>query len=121
MNQSMNGKVVLVVGGAGSIGAAAARHFAELGGRVAISHRDVPGEFTAAVKVLKSLPGDGHAALIADVARTDTLKVLRDEIDRRFGRLDVLVNAAGFTKPVPHADLDALSTRWSAYACAIPS
>src|SRR6202000_492537 len=33
---------------------------------------------------------------------------LRAEIAQRFGRLDVLVNAAGFTKPVPHADLEAL-------------
>jgi 3-oxoacyl-[acyl-carrier protein] reductase len=108
MNQSMDGKVVLVVGGAGSIGAVAASHFAELGARVAISHRDVPEEAAAATKVVQSLPGEGHAALVADVAQTDTLKALRAGIERRFGRLDVLVNAAGFTKPVPHADLEAL-------------
>lgn len=108
MNQSMKGKVVLVVGGAGSIGAVSAKRFAELGARVAISHRDTPEEAIAAAKVVQSLPGEGHAALIADVARTDTLKALRVEIERRFGRLDVLLNAAGFTKPVPHADLDAL-------------
>ena len=104
----MDGKVVLVVGGAGSIGAVSARRFAELGARVAISHRDAPEELAAASDVVKSLPGEGHIAVIADVARTETLKVLRLEIERRFGRLDVLVNAAGFTKPVPHADLDAL-------------
>ncbi|WP_342728278.1 SDR family oxidoreductase [Bradyrhizobium sp. B097] len=108
MNQSMKDKVVLVVGGAGSIGAVSARRFAELGARIAISHRDVPDEAAAAATVVQSLPGDGHAALIADVAQTATLKALRAEIERRFGRLDILVNAAGFTKPVPHADLDAL-------------
>jgi len=104
----MDGKVVLVVGGSGSIGAVSARKFAELGARVAVSHRDVPEEAAAAAKVVQSLPGDGHAALIADVSRTETLKALRAEIERRFGRLDVLVNAAGFTRPVPHADLEAL-------------
>jgi NAD(P)-dependent dehydrogenase (short-subunit alcohol dehydrogenase family) len=108
MNQSMEGKVVLVVGGAGSIGAVAARRFAEFGASVAISHRDVPEEAVAASDVAKSLPGAGHVALVADVARTDTLNALRIDIERRFGRLDVLINAAGFTKPVPHADLDAL-------------
>jgi 3-oxoacyl-[acyl-carrier protein] reductase len=108
MDQSMDGKVVLVVGGAGSIGAASASRFAGLGARVAISHRDAPEEAIAAAKVVGALPGEGHAALVADVARTDTLKALRVEIERRFGRLDVLVNAAGFTKPVPHADLEAL-------------
>ncbi len=33
---------------------------------------------------------------------------LREQIEARYGRLDILVNAAGFTKPVPHADLEAL-------------
>src|SRR5246500_5183392 len=108
MNKSMNGKVILVVGGTGSIGAASAGRFAELRARVAISHRDVPEEAAAATKVVQSLPGERHAALVADVARTDTLKALRAEIERRYGRLDILVNAAGFTKPVPHADLEAL-------------
>lgn len=108
MNRSMKDKVVLVVGGAGSIGAVSAKRFAELGARIAISHRDIPDEAAAAATVVQSLPGDGHAALIADVAQTATLKALRAEIERRFGRLDILVNAAGFTKPVPHADLDAL-------------
>jgi 3-oxoacyl-[acyl-carrier protein] reductase len=108
MNQFMKGKVVLIVGGAGSIGAVGARRFAELGARVAISHRDAPEEAAAATTVVQSLPGEGHVALTADVARTDTLTALRGEIERRFGRLDILVNAAGFTKPVPHADLDAL-------------
>ena len=108
MNKSMNGKVVLVVGGAGSIGAVSAARFAELGARVAISHRDGAEETAAAAKVMQSLPGEGHAALVADVMRTETLKALRAEIERRYGRLDVLINAAGFTKPVPHADLEAL-------------
>ncbi|AUC95524.1 short-chain dehydrogenase [Bradyrhizobium sp. SK17] len=108
MNPSMKGKVVLVIGGAGSIGAVSARRFAELGARVALSHRDVPEETAAAAAVLRTLAGEGHAALAADVARTDTLTTLRVEIEQRFGRLDVLVNAAGFTKPVPHADLEAL-------------
>jgi len=108
MNRSMKDKVVLVVGGAGSIGAVSAKRFAELGARIAISHRDVPDEAVAAATVVQSLRGDGHAALIADVAQTATLKALRAEIEQRFGRLDILVNAAGFTKPVPPADLDAL-------------
>lgn len=51
---------------------------------------------------------DGHAAFAADVSETATLVALRDDISARYGRLDVLVNSAGFTKPVPHSDLDAL-------------
>ncbi len=33
---------------------------------------------------------------------------MRDRITERYGRLDILVNAVGFTKPVPHAALDQL-------------
>jgi 3-oxoacyl-[acyl-carrier protein] reductase len=105
---AMDGKVVLVVGGAGSIGAQAARQFAVEGARVVITYRDASNEAAAAAATLASLAGRGHATFPTDVVQTSTLEALRDEIERRFGRLDVLVNAAGFTKAVPHADLDAL-------------
>jgi len=59
MNQSMEGKVVLVVGGAGSIGAVAARRFAELGARVVVSHRDVAEEAEAAADVVSRCPAKG--------------------------------------------------------------
>ncbi len=44
----------------------------------------------------------------ADVADTGTLLALRERSRSGTDRLDMLVNAAGFTKPVPHHDLDAL-------------
>ncbi|WP_334389629.1 SDR family NAD(P)-dependent oxidoreductase [Bradyrhizobium sp. AZCC 2262] len=97
-----------MVGGAGAIGASAARQFSSLGARIVISHRDDSREAAAAADVLATLTGEGHVALAADVAQTATLIALRQEIEARFGRLDVLVNAAGFTKPVPHANLEAL-------------
>lgn len=105
---SQQGKVVLVVGGAGGVGKATARMFADAGAHVVITHR--PGEAKAqeARALLPAFAGTNHAALPADVADTETLLALRDEIEKRYGRLDVLVNSAGFTKPVPHADLDAL-------------
>jgi 3-oxoacyl-[acyl-carrier protein] reductase len=99
---SLEGKVALVVGGAGGIGRAASRMFAEAGATVALTHR--PGK---AVDVAV-LPSEGHAAFPADLADTTSLLALRDALKQRYGRVDILVNAAGFTKPVPHADLDAL-------------
>ena len=103
MAYSLEGKVALVVGGAGGIGQAAGRLFAEAGARVVLTHR--PGKATSAAA---ELPGKGHAAFPADVADTPSLLALREAVAARYGRLDILVNAAGFTKPVPHADLDAL-------------
>lgn len=103
------GKVALITGGAGAIGAAAGRMLAAAGAQIAITRR--PGEEAAAKagRVLSSYPGAGHSAHPADVGETATLLALRDAISQRYGRLDILVNSAGFTKPVPHADLDALT------------
>ncbi|MEW6643765.1 MAG: SDR family oxidoreductase [Pseudomonadota bacterium] len=105
---SVKNKVVLIVGGAGGIGAAAARQFAELGARVVITHRPGADKAAEAAVLVTSLAGEGHAAFPADVVDTATLLALREAITARYGRLDVLVNSAGFTKAVPHADLDAL-------------
>jgi 3-oxoacyl-[acyl-carrier protein] reductase len=99
---SLEGKVALVVGGAGGIGRAAGRMIAEAGAKVVLTHRAGKAADVA------RLPGDGHAAFAADVAETASLLALRDAVKERYGRLDILVNAAGFTKPVPHADLEAL-------------
>ena len=105
---SIKGKVALVIGGAGGIGAASCVMFADEGAKVVMTHRPGAEPAARAAERLKTLKGEGHAALPADVGDTGTLVALRDEIARRYGRLDILVNSAGFTKAVPHANLDGL-------------
>jgi 3-oxoacyl-[acyl-carrier protein] reductase len=105
---SIKGKVALVIGGAGGIGAASCVMFADEGAKVIMTHRPGTEPAARAAERLKTLKGEGHAALPADVGDTGTLVALRDEIARRYGRLDILVNSAGFTKAVPHTDLEGL-------------
>ena len=101
----MTDKTVLITGGSGGIGAASALLFAEAGARVIVTHR--PGKDAAAL--LARLPGKGHQALPLDVADTASILGLREAmVQAGHTTLDVLVNSAGFTKAVPHADLDAL-------------
>ena len=102
----LGGKRVLVAGGSGGIGAASARLFAEVGAVVTLTHR--PHKEAAGASVLATLPGTGHAALPLEVEDSASILALRDTMRAGGERLDVLVNAAGFTRPVPHADLDAL-------------
>jgi 3-oxoacyl-[acyl-carrier protein] reductase len=107
-SHSLAGKTALVIGGAGGIGAASAKLLAEAGAKVAVTHR--PGKEAAdrAAPLVQALAGEGHVAIPADVADTKTLLAAREAINQAFGRLDILVNSAGFTKPIPHGDLDAL-------------
>jgi len=105
---SLQNKVALIIGGSGGIGAATAKCFAVEGARVIVTHRDDAAKAAAAEQLIKTFAGDGHAAYAVDVANTNTLIKLRDGIASKYGRLDILVNTAGFTKPVPHADLEAL-------------
>ena len=107
MNMSLAGRFALVVGGSGGIGAASARMLAEAGARVAITHTARSADKAAAL--VAALPGGGHLAAPADVADTATLLALRDTLQARWGGvLHILVNTAGFTKAIPHDDLDAL-------------
>ncbi len=105
---SQQGKVVLVVGGAGGVGKATARMFAQAGALVAVTHRPGADKAADAAAFVASLPGENHSAFPTDVGDTQTILALREAVAARYGRLDVLVNSAGFTKPVPHADLEAL-------------
>jgi 3-oxoacyl-[acyl-carrier protein] reductase len=105
---SLAGKAALVIGGSGGIGAATADLFARAGARVAITHRPGTDKETVARAIIAKLPGKGHAGFPADVADTASLIALRAAIETNFSRLDILVNTSGFTKPVPHGDLDAL-------------
>jgi len=105
---SLAGKTALVIGGAGGIGAASARLFAEAGARVAVTHRPGGEAAARAEPLVKAMPGGGHIVIPADITETATLIAARDAIQRGFGRLDILVNSAGFTKPIPLGDLGAL-------------
>jgi 3-oxoacyl-[acyl-carrier protein] reductase len=107
MPTSLHGRLALIIGGSGGIGAATARLFADAGASVIVTHTSRSA--ASAAGVVESLPGTGHFALLADVADTASLLTLRDAVRERHGQtLHVLVNAAGFTRQVPHADLDAL-------------
>jgi 3-oxoacyl-[acyl-carrier protein] reductase len=99
------GKVAVVVGGSGGIGAAAARLLAEEGASVVVTYRS---DAAGAAKLIQTLAGSGHRAEPVTVEDTGTLTALASLVREVYGRADILVNTAGFTKPVPANDLDAL-------------
>jgi 3-oxoacyl-[acyl-carrier protein] reductase len=100
------GKAAIVCGGSGGIGAATAALLAGAGARVVVGYNRRPD---GAERVLASLPGEGHFALAAPMEDSAALGRLAAEAGERLGRVDILVNAAGMTRPVPHRDLEALT------------
>ncbi|TGT36056.1 SDR family NAD(P)-dependent oxidoreductase, partial [Mesorhizobium sp. M4B.F.Ca.ET.169.01.1.1] len=84
-----SGKVALVTGANRGIGLETARQLAELGFTVLIGVRDLAKGEAAAKKL-----GGKVEAIALDVAAPDAAAHAAAEVERRFGRLDVLVNNA---------------------------
>jgi 3-oxoacyl-[acyl-carrier protein] reductase len=103
--QQLQGKVAIVTGGSSGIGAAAVRMLADEGASVVVGyHHGVE----RAQAIIAKLPGDGHRAMQIELEDSATMRQAADEVRGAFGRADILVNSAGFTKPVPHGNLEAL-------------
>jgi len=105
VNVTKESPVAVVTGGAGGIGSAICDSLAQAGFRLVIGYNS---KATQAEALARALPGQGHVALPAPVTDTAALATLAATIEQAFGRCDVLVNCAGVTRFVPHADLDAL-------------
>ena len=83
------GKVVLVTGAASGMGAATAREFSAAGAKVLIVDRNAD----LAAQVASEISAD--PPLIGDISDSSFCQQAVDAAVNRYGRLDVLVNAAG--------------------------
>jgi 3-oxoacyl-[acyl-carrier protein] reductase len=104
----LKGQVALVTGGGTGIGRGISLAFAREGASVVVNYQKSKEKAEETVRQIRQ--GGGHAVAIqADVRRESDCKRLCDETVRESGRLDVLVNNAGWTQAVPHASLEVLS------------
>jgi 3-oxoacyl-[acyl-carrier protein] reductase len=102
LRRGFDGAVVLVVGGHGDIGSAVCRQATELGAHVvAASRRGGAGAGPPA-------PGTAVSVVIDITDLSSVTSALR-MVEEWFGRIDVLVNAAGITHSVPAHDLHLLT------------
>jgi 3-oxoacyl-[acyl-carrier protein] reductase len=102
----LSGKVAVVTGGSSGIGAATVRLLANEGCTVAVGYNQ--GEERAR-QLLAELAGAGHHAFALSLRDASTVRRLADQVRERYGRVDILINSAGYTQPLAHADLDALT------------
>jgi NAD(P)-dependent dehydrogenase (short-subunit alcohol dehydrogenase family) len=83
-------RVAFVTGGASGIGLAAARRLAAEGARVALFDLD-----ESDLRAAASAVGEGTLALRGDVSSSDDVRRAYDEVERAWGRLDVVFANAG--------------------------
>ncbi len=102
---SLAGKVAVVSGGSSGIGAASVRLLAAAGARVVVGYNK--GAERAAA-LIAELPGNGHKPMHLPLEDTAQIRKVAAAVKDEFGRADILINSAGFTRMVPHHDLEAL-------------
>ncbi len=98
-------KVAVVTGGGGGIGSAICQRLAAAGAQVVITYSS---DQAKARGTANSLSGGNHLIIRCPVEDSAAQAALAQAIDEKYGRVDVLVNNAGITSPVAHADLEGL-------------
>jgi NAD(P)-dependent dehydrogenase (short-subunit alcohol dehydrogenase family) len=100
----LSGRVAVVVGGTSGIGQTIGRGLAEAGANVIPTGRRAD-MVDAAAKEIEAL-GRQSMRLTSDVLDRASLQALLQAIVARFGKVDILVNAAGQTKRTPFLDVE---------------
>lgn len=100
----LSGRVAVVVGGTSGIGRALALGLADAGADVVATGR----REALVAQVAREVEGRGRRSLIvpADAADAASLERVKDACVQAFGRLDIMVYAAGTTKRVPSLEMD---------------
>ena len=95
-------RVAVVTGGAMGIGAQVCEYLAVAGHCVLVADLDAEAAATTADRLIQA--GGKALALTMDVGRTESIAHAFAQVERDFGRCDILVNCAGIAKVFPFLD-----------------
>jgi NAD(P)-dependent dehydrogenase (short-subunit alcohol dehydrogenase family) len=100
----LTGRTAVVVGGTSGIGRTLAIGLADAGAHVVATARrqELVDEVAGAIEQC----GRRTLRVTSDVADLASLEHVRDEVLRAFGRVDIVVSAAGITKRVPTLEME---------------
>src|SRR5512134_435101 len=100
--RGVQGRIVLITGGAKRVGAAICRRLHAAGANLMLHYRASAGEARLLQAELNHVRADSVALIQADLLDLNKLPSIVDQTLQRFGRLDALVNNASsfFSTPV---------------------
>lgn len=102
----LKNKVALVTGGSSGIGAETAEILSKNGCKVVVGYNR--GE-QRAKNLIKKLYNNGHNIVKIDLRDQNCSDVAKKFIKKTYGKLDYLINSAGHTEPINHADISSLT------------
>jgi NAD(P)-dependent dehydrogenase (short-subunit alcohol dehydrogenase family) len=91
----LSGKVAVITGGSGTLGSGMAMGLAQAGAKVAIIGRDM----AKAQRVAASISAEDAISISADVIKREDVEHALQTVLSRWGKVDILVNAAGGNRP----------------------
>ncbi|QES93176.1 SDR family oxidoreductase [Empedobacter brevis] len=93
---NLDGKVVLIAGGAKNLGGLLSRDFAAKGAKVAIHYNSDQTKVEAEKTLTEIINSGGQAFLFqADLTKVENIKKLFEETKNRFGKVDIAINTVG--------------------------
>jgi len=99
----LDGKVAVVIGGAGGIGEIMAKGLAEQGAKVAVASRNMQKLETVAKKIQSETKSEA-AAFQVDIIDKQSVAQLVKQVLSKFGTVDILVNSQGANVKKPAVD-----------------
>ncbi|HVZ09511.1 SDR family NAD(P)-dependent oxidoreductase [Rhodopila sp.] len=105
----LKGAVALITGGNGGLGQRICHALAREGVHVAVMYAQSREQAEGVARELASTCQVNAAAFGCDITDPAAVTALVDQVTKRFGRLDILVNDAAFNKPIRFPDLDNLT------------
>ncbi|MFK0165588.1 SDR family oxidoreductase [Rhizobium sp. NPDC090279] len=90
----LDGKVAIITGGSDGMGLATAKLFTREGARVVITGRDQATLDAAAQSI-----GNGTEAIRSDISKMTDIDALREFVERKHGRIDIIFANAGAARP----------------------
>jgi 3-oxoacyl-[acyl-carrier protein] reductase len=110
MTEAGTKRVALITGASSGIGAATAKMLAGRGHDIAVTYRENSDGAAQVVEQCRALGADAFAVR-GDVAQDSDCRAMAGAVADRWGRIDALVNNAGFTRFVDARDFEGLSAQ----------